>query len=74
MCSIDQPVPPHFTETEGPLPSLQQPATAPFPESAEFSKNLHILFSLRCTLISFYLPLGLLRGLFSSGFPTISTE
>jgi hypothetical protein len=36
---------PPFIESEGSLPSSQQPATGPFPEQDEFSPHLHAIFS-----------------------------
>jgi len=58
-------------ESEGSLPCSQEPTTGAYPEPHAFSPHLLTLFPLRSTVIlSSHLCLGLLSGLFPSGFPT----
>jgi hypothetical protein len=65
----------HFMETESWIPCSQEPSNGPYPEP--YQSNLHhpMLCLLRSILIlSTHLRLGLLSGLFSSGFYNILYE
>ena len=56
-------------EPEGSLPHSQVPATCPYPEVARSSPYPHIPLLEYSTIIISHLGLGLLSGLFPSGFP-----
>jgi hypothetical protein len=61
----------HFMEPEGSLPRSQEPSTGPYPEPDRSNPYHPILSLVRSILIlSTYLRLGLLSGLFPSGFST----
>jgi hypothetical protein len=56
-------------EPEGSLPHSQQPATCPYPEPDEYSP-CHLTSRRSILILSSHIRLGLLSGLFPSGFPT----
>jgi hypothetical protein len=57
-------------EPEGSLPCSQEPATGPYPEPDESSSHPHPSSLRSILMLPSYLRLGLMSGLFPSGFPT----